>query len=185
MVELDGKNVLSASSDKAASGLLQEVSIDPTKTPFLRWRWKVPQILPGANLLERGADDSPARLIVSFDGDLEKLDVDDRATATMVKLFSGREMPYATLMYVWDNQLPPDSLIDNAYSTRAKMIVVETGAKRIGQWLDFRRDLINDFRRAFGEEPGKIISIGVMTDSNRTESQAIAYYGDIFLNNKP
>jgi hypothetical protein len=181
IVELDGARVLKAHSMQAASGLLQEIAADPVETPYLRWQWKVPQLLPGADLSTRGMDDSPVRIIVSFDGDHGKLDVEDRAMASMVKLFSGREMPYATLMYVWDNKLPVDVMLDNAYSTRAKMIVVESGAKRTGQWLSFSRDLVNDFRRAFGEEPGKIISIGVMTDSNRTETEAIAYYGDIAL----
>jgi Protein of unknown function (DUF3047) len=181
IVELDGARVLKAHSMQAASGLLQEIVANPVETPYLRWQWKVPQLLSGADLSTRGVDDSPVRIIVSFDGDREKLDVEDRAMASMVKLFSGREMPYATLMYVWDNKLPVDVMLNNAYSNRAKMIVVESGAARTGQWLNFRRDLVSDFRRAFGEEPGKIISIGVMTDSNRTETEAIAYYGDIAL----
>ncbi len=185
VVELEGVRVLKAHSDKAASGLLQDVAIDPVEMPHLQWRWKVEQLLPGANLSRRGHDDSPVRLIVSFDGDHEKLDFEDRAAAKLVKLFSGREMPYATLMYVWDNKLPVGTMLDNAHSGRAKMIVVESGAARTGQWLSFTRNIVDDFRRAFGEAPGKVISVGVMTDSNATESVAIAYYGDIALQESP
>lgn len=185
MVDDNGVQVLRAFSDKAASGLVQDVSIDAQATPYLRWRWKVPKLLAGADLTTRGADDSPVRIIVSFDGDHEKLDVEDRSMASMVKLFSGRDMPYAALMYVWDNKLPIDVIFDNAHSGRAKMVVVESGEARVGQWLNFRRNLLNDFQRAFGEVPGKIISVAVMTDSNRTETEAIAYYGDIVLEAAP
>ncbi len=185
VVELDGQRVLRAHSDKAASGLLQDVAIDPVESPNLSWRWQVKHILPGADLNRRGSDDSPVRVIVSFDGDHDKFDVEDRAAARLVKLFSGRDMPYATLMYVWDNKLPVGTMLDNAHSGRAKMIVVESGATRTGQWLNFSRNVVNDFKRAFGEAPGRVISVGVMTDSNTTESEAIAYYGDIVLQELP
>lgn len=185
VVEFEGQRVLMAHSDKAASGLLQDVAIDPTESPNLSWRWHVKQILPGADLNRRGSDDSPVRVIVSFDGDHDKLDVEDRATARLVKLFSGRDMPYATLMYVWDNKLPVGTMLDNAHSGRAKMIVVESGGSRTGQWLNFTRNVVNDFKRAFGEYPGRVISVGVMTDSNTTESEATAHYGDIVLQERP
>ncbi len=185
MVDDNGRQVLRAYSDKAASGLLQEVAIDPLLAPYLRWQWKVPKLLLGADLSVRGMDDSPVRVIVSFDGDHQKLDVEDRAVGDMVKLFSGRAMPYASLMYVWDNKLAVNTMLDNAYSSRAKMIVVESGDGRAGKWLNFSRNIVNDFKRAFGELPGQIISIAVMTDSNRTETEAIAYYGDIVLGTEP
>ncbi len=185
IVAMDGQNVLQARSEKAASGILQEVMIDPFAKPTLNWKWKVPHILPGADLTKRGRDDSPARLIIGFDGDRTKFDFEDNATANLVKLFSGREMPYATLMYVWDNNLPIDTLVDNVHSGRAKMIVVESGAAHLDRWLTFSRNIVEDFRRAFGEEPGKIISVGVMTDSNTTENDATAYYGDIVLMPQP
>lgn len=181
VVEKDGRNVLEARADKSASGILQELSIDPMDTPILRWQWKVTQTLSGADLTKGGRDDSPVRVIVSFDGDLETLDPEDRAMASMVKLFSGRPMPYATLMYVWDNKLPPDVMLDNAHSGRAKMVVVESGSAHVGQWLTFTRDLTADFQRAFGEKPGRIISVGVMSDSNTTEQNIVSYYGDIAL----
>jgi hypothetical protein len=181
VIEKDGRHVLEARADKSASGILQELSLDPLQTPILRWQWKVTQTLPGADLTKGGRDDSPVRVIVSFDGDFEKLDVEDRAMANMVKIFSGRAMPYATLMYVWDNNLPADVMLDNAHSSRAKMVVVESGAARVGQWLTFTRDITADFQRAFGEKPGRIISVGVMSDSNTTEQNIVSYYGDISL----
>lgn len=181
IVEDGGSRVLEANADSSASGVLQELAINATQYSMLSWRWRVSQLAPGADLSRRGSDDSPARVIVGFDGDRKKFDFEDRAMADMVKLFSGREMPYATLMYVWDRKLPVGTVLENAHSGRAMMIVVESGERRVGQWLGFSRNVVEDFRRAFGETPGPIISVGVMTDSNTTRSKITAYYGDIVL----
>ncbi len=181
IVEDGGSRVLEADADSSASGVLQELAVKTAQYPTLSWRWRVSQLAPGADLTQRGSDDSPARVIVSFDGDRKKLDFEDRAMADLVKLFSGREMPYATLMYVWDSKLPVGTVLENAHSRRAMMIVVESGEQRVGQWLSFSRNIVEDYRRAYGESPGPIISVGVMTDSNTTHSKVTAYYGDIVL----
>jgi hypothetical protein len=176
---MDGRRVLRAQAQTAASGLLQEIEIDPLVSRHLKWHWSVPQLLPEADLSKKGSDDSPVRMIVSFDGDLAKLDVEDRAMAGMVKMVSGREMPYATLMYVWDNKLPIGTFLDSPHSSRVKLIVVESGSDRLGKWVSYSRNLVADFKRAFGEMPEKIITVGVMTDTNATEKDVTAYYGDI------
>jgi hypothetical protein len=181
VVNENGTHVLEAHSESAASGLLQEVSIDPTVQRHISWRWKVPQLIATADNSRRNADDSPVRIVIAFDGDKKKFDFEDRAMADMVKLFSGREMPYATIMYIWENKLPVGTVLENAHSSRAKMIVAESGPKRVGQWLTMTRDVLEDYRQAYGEEPGKIISVGVMTDTNTTGSKVTAYYGDIMF----
>ncbi len=179
IVDLDGERVLAARANVSASGLLQPLAITSNEYPFLNWRWKVPKLIPGANNASRGGDDSPVRVIVAFDGDKSKLDFEDQTLGRTVKMFSGREMPYATIQYIWENQLPPETVLENARTSRSKMLVVESGPRRLGQWLSFKRDLRADFRRLFGEPPGPIIFVGVMTDSNATGTQTSAYYGDI------
>lgn len=181
VINENGTHVLEARSESAASGLLQEVSIDPNVQRHISWRWKAPQLIPTADNTRRNADDSPVRIVIAFDGDKKKFDFEDRAMADMVKLFSGREMPYATIMYIWENKLPVGTVLENAHSSRAKMIVAESGPKRVGQWLTMTRNVLDDFRQAYGEEPGKIISVGVMTDTNTTGSKVTAYYGDIMF----
>jgi hypothetical protein len=181
IVDLDGERVLEAKADVSASGILQPLSVTASDYPMLSWRWKVPQLIEGADNASRIGDDSPVRVIVAFDGDKSKFDFEDKALAHTVKLFSGREMPYATIQYIWENKLPPETVIDNAKTSRAKMLVVESGPTKLGQWLDFKRNLRTDFQRLFGEPPGNIIFVGVMTDSNATETNIRAWYGDIRL----
>lgn len=179
IVEHDGESVLAANANMSLSGLLQPVTVAPTEYPYLSWRWKVPQLIPNADNASRLADDAAVRIVVAFDGDKSKFDFEDRALAQLVKLFSGREMPYATIQYIWENRLPAETVLDNNRTARSKMLVVESGPQHVGKWLAFRRNVKADFERMFGEPPGKIIYVGVMTDTNATASKATAYYGDI------
>lgn len=181
IVDLDGERVLRAEANVSASGLLQPLSIDTGQYPYLSWRWKVPQLIAEADNANRAADDAPVRVIVAFDGDRSRFDFEDRAFSETVKLFSGREMPYATIQYIWENRQPPGTVIDNGHTARSKMLVVDSGPAHLNQWRNFQRNLREDYQRLFGEPPGPIIFVGVMTDSNATASQAVAYYGDIRL----
>lgn len=179
IVDLDGERVLQADANVSASGLLQPLTLAANEYPHLHWRWKVPQLIADADNASRNADDSPVRVIVAFDGDKSKFDFEDSALASTVKLFSGREMPYATIQYIWENKLPKETVIDNAKTSRAKMLVVESGPERLGQWIKFQRNVKQDYERLFGEPPGSIIFVGVMSDSNATGAHINAYYGDI------
>ena len=179
IVDLEGERVLHADANMSASGLLQPLELTASEYPYLHWRWKVPQLIAEADNASRTGDDSPVRVIVAFDGDKSKFDFEDNALARTVKLFSGREMPYATIQYIWENKLPRETVLDNSKTSRAKMLVVESGPQRLGQWINFQRNVKQDYERLFGEQPGAIIFVGVMTDSNATGSQTSAYYGDI------
>jgi len=179
IIDFEGERVLAADANVSASGLLQPLALIAADYPTLQWRWRVPQLIAEANNASRTGDDSPVRIIVAFDGDKSKFDFEDSALAETVKLFSGREMPYATIQYIWENKLPKETVIDHSKTSRAKMLVVESGPERLGQWINFRRNVKQDFERLFGEPPGSIIFVGVMTDSNATGSHTSAYYGDI------
>lgn len=177
--DADGATVLEAISDQAASGLIKHLDVDAGATPWLSWRWKVPSLIEGADNRQRHLEDSPARVVIAFEGDHAKLDFEERAFAERMKALTGRELPYATLMYIWENQAPVEEVIENAHSGRIRMLVAESGASRCGKWLHFSRNVAEDFRRIYGEEPGRILSIGVMTDTDNTGARARAYYGDI------
>ena len=87
-------------------------------------------------------------------------------------------------MYVWANELPVEMVLPSPHFDRIRLIVVESGAAHLGRWRDYRRNVLEDYRRAFGEEPGDIVSVGVLTDADNTRHVAHAYYGDIRLRSK-
>jgi len=181
LVDAGGRVALEARAERAASGLYRIIRVDSRRHPLLEWEWRVPALVPGADPRIATREDAPARLIVSFHGDIGRLDFADRAQLRLAKALSGKALPYATLMYIWANDLPLETVVRNPHSGRVRMIVVGSGTRGLGEWVRVRRNLREDYRRAFGEEPWDVVAIGVMTDSDNTRSRARAYYGDIVL----
>ncbi|HBV20692.1 MAG TPA: hypothetical protein DEF07_03105 [Nitrosomonas sp.] len=154
--------VLRADSSAAASGLYREVSIDLNKTPILNWDWKVDNILTGNDERTKAGDDYPARIYV---------------------VFSGGVMFWRTraINYVWSNKQPVDSNWFNAFTKNAGMIAIQSGSGHIGRWMNESRNVLADYRRLFGEEPGAVDAVAIMTDTDNTGGTATAWYGDIWF----
>lgn len=179
--QYEGKTVLHASADIAASGLVLPLKPRDATDLFLNWQWKALDYIPSANNHDSSRDDAPLRILVAFDGDKTKLPVRDQMVFEMAKIVSGYDMPYATLMYVWAAKSPLEMLITSPRTSRVKMIVVNTGGQDLGRWHHHHRDLTKDYQAAFGELPGKIIGLGLLTDTDNTRTQVNAIYGDIEL----
>lgn len=174
-----GVTVIEARAEQSASGLSKALNIDPNHMPWIQWRWRVPELISTADNTRRDLEDAPVRVIVTFQGDMTKLDFEERALAARVKALTGKSLPYATLMYIWENKAPVGEIIDSAHTSRVKMIVVESGEGARDQWRHYERNVARDFERAFGEKPGRIKSLGIMTDTDNTGERTVAYYGDI------
>ena len=179
MVDDCGTTVVEASAEGGSSGLVEVLDVDPRKYPVLMWQWKVPEMIPGADNTRADAEDAPARVELSFAGNTKKIPIQDRVFFTLVKTLSGLDMPYATLEYVWGNGAPRETVITNTWTSRIRMILVESGRDRTGEWVREERNVNEDYRRAFGEEPGRITAIAINTDSDATGEKVHAYYGDI------
>ena len=179
LVNEQGRTVVSARAESSASGLIHPLKLDPHSYPQLHWHWKVDQLIQKADNTQKHLEDSPVRLVVSFGGDIDSLEIRDRMFFDNVRLLTGQQMPYATLMYIWENRAPLETVIDNRHTSRIKMIVAESGRERLGRWQEVTRNIVEDYKRAFGEYPGPITSIGIMTDTDNTGDNAHAWYGDI------
>ena len=185
LVNEKGRTVVRARAESSASGLIHPLKLDPRSYPVLHWHWKADELIQQADHTQQHLEDSPVRLVVSFDGDLDRLNMHDRIFFDNVRLLTGQQMPYATLMYIWENRAPLNTVIDNRHTSRIKMIVAESGRDRIGKWQEVTRNIIEDYRRAFGEEPGRITAIGIMTDTDNTGDNVHAWYGDIEFRRAP
>ena len=73
------------------------------------------------------------------------------------------------------------TVVPNPHTDRIRQLVIESGPSRLAQWVDFDRDVKADFVHAFGEMPGTLHSLGIMTDSNNTGTTVDAWYGPIPL----
>jgi hypothetical protein len=186
LVDHGGRAVVSAYAQGSASGLVYPVSVDLHDYPFLHWHWMVPALIPSADNTRRQTEDSPVRVIVAFDGDKSTLPLEDRILFDQFRMIARHELPYATLVYIWENRVPRETIIASAHTSRIQMIVVESGDANVGRWPEYVRNVREDYRRAFGEEPGPVRSVGIMTDADNTGEAASGYYGDIrFLRRPP
>jgi len=175
------RTILRAFADKASSGLRHQVNIDPVKQPWLTWSWKTSSLIKTADNRFRDTEDSPVRIVLAFDGDKNKLSFMDTILFDTAKLVSGHDFPYATLMYIWENKAPKETVIANTRTGRIQMLVAESGAANVGQWVSYQRNIVDDYVKVYGEQPGRLIGVGVLTDTDNTEEKVEAWYGDIRL----
>ena len=176
-----GRTVLAANSKTSASGLAVKLRPRSAQNLMLQWEWKAVGAIPQADNAESQNDDAPLRILVAFDGNKSKLPLKEKLTFEMASLISGQEMPYATVMYIWSGKNPVNTVLNNAHTSRVKMIVVDSGWDGLKKKKKHERDLAADYKLAYGEAPGNIIGIALLTDTDNTKSETRALYGDIEL----
>ncbi len=180
-VSVEGERVVEALADRSVSGLKQRLDVDPAQRPIIEWRWRIDTPIEGADVSDRHADDAPVRVVLAFDGDTGTLPLRDQMFMERAKLLTGQDLPYATLMYVWCNRNAPETVVPNAHTSRVRKIVVQSGEGGAKEWLAYRRDIVADYERAFGKKPGRLVAVGVMSDSDNTKQVSRSWYGDIRL----
>jgi len=181
----EGRPAVAATSERSASLWRRKVAVPAQQLGDVSFSWWVPQVLAGASVADSANEDASVRVVFAFGGDTGKLSMRTRAMFDLAEALTGEVPPYATLMYVWDARAQVGSIVVNGRSDRVRKIVVDTGDRGLRQWRDHRRDLAADFRLAFGEDPGPLQSIAVMTDTDNTGSSAQAWYGAITLHAQP
>lgn len=185
ITEIDGRKVLRVEASRSYGNLVHPLpAAVPDAALRLRWRWRLDQPLAGADLRRRETDDSPLKVCALFDMPLDQLGLIERNVLRLARSVSGENLPSATLCYVWDATLAPGTLLSNAYSARVRMIVVDSGAQRLGQWTAHARDLAADFRLAFGHESAAVPpleAVLVGADADNTGSYSLGYVEGVTL----
>lgn len=177
----DGRDALSVLARSSASMTRQQVRVAPEDLGAIQFSWNVPALVPGADLARREVEDSAVRIVLVFEGDRARFSPRDHLLSELARAVTGEELPYATLMYVWCNQRPPGTVIESARTGRIRKLVVESGPDRLGRWIDYERDIRADYERVFGEPPGALVGVGLMTDTDNTRTETRAWYGPLRL----
>ena len=133
---------------------------DPDTYEWLSWDWRVDQLVEGEALERKDGSDASARVYVYFES-------------------SGLPWQKRDLDYVWSASLPVGTILNSAYSSVSKIIVVESGTASLGRWRHVERNLEEDYRRCFGKHPAHVIAIGLMSDTDNTHGQALAYFDEL------
>ena len=181
LVEDNSTVVVRAEAEASASGLTREIKINPKEYPIMQWQWKVSNILKKGNVYQKDGDDYPARIYITFEYDSSKLGFFEKVKYEAVRLLYGQYPPLGAINYIWESKAPIGTMVPNPYTDRVKMIVVESGEEKLNQWVREERNVFEDYKKAFGEEPPMISGVAIMTDTDNTGEKTISYYGDILF----
>ncbi len=157
---IKGMTALSAKSRNAASGLFKEIEINLQQTPYLNWQWLAENRLNGIEETRKEGDDYVARIYV----------------VAKHPLFFWKTR---ALNYVWSSNQKAGKHWENAYTAQAMMIAVDDEFSPLNQWQSRKRNVAEDFKDFFGENVEKVDVIAIMTDTDNSQRDAIAWYGDI------
>ena len=179
LAETEGIVAVKAESIASASGLIRKISIDPFEYPIVTWRWKVMNILQKGDVTQKRGDDYPARLYITFEYDPSKLSFLDRTKYKTAKFLYGEYPPTGAINYIWGSHAPVGTVTPNPFTDRAMMIVVESGEQKLNQWVQEKRNILDDYRMAFQSDPPAISGVAIMADTDNTGESAVSYFGDI------
>ena len=177
----EGRVAIAVNAQSSASMLRQVTRVESHDLGTVKFSWKLPDLIRYADMSLREFDDSPVRVVLAFEGDRSKFSAKNAMLSELAHVLSGEPMPYATLMYVWCNECEPGKVIVNPHTDRIRKLPLESGPDKLNRWMDYERAVRADFIKAFGEEPGVLTSISLMTDTDNTKSIARAWYGPITL----
>lgn len=159
VIREDDQWCIKATSRSAASALYYKINYDLKEYPILKWRWKVDHVLSKGDESKKEGDDYAARVYVVFPS----------------MIFWNTK----AINYIWANKLPVGKGVPNPFTSSAIMIAVETGPRHTGRWMEERRNVLEDYRTFFGQDPPPAGAIAIMTDTDNTGEEATAWYGPI------
>lgn len=162
VVDDSAGRVLRLRSTSTSFALQREVNVDLKKTPILEWQWKVTEVPKGGNFFQSATDDQAGQLIVAF---------------------SWRKF----IAYIWDSTVPQGTVGDapSPPLRTVKAVVVQSGERETGKWVTETRNVAEDYKRLFGEDPAKAVGVRIQINSQHTKSNAEIYWRSIRFKAQP
>ena len=183
-VTLDGHRVLRVEAVASYGNLVHPLVDLPETARRLSWRWRLDEPNPAADLRRRDGDDSPIKVCALFDLPTSALPFVERQLLRVARLRAGETLPSASVCYVWDNRLPPGTVLDNAFTRRIRMIVLRGPEAPLRAWVSEQRDVVADFLRLFGDESQTVpplVGVAIAADADNTHGRSVAYVAAISL----
>lgn len=169
---------LKAVSRASSSGLLYKQEFDVYRSPNIRWRWKVDSVYTGENAEmanRKQGDDYPIRILLLFKFDPNLVDPPRRFTYQAAKRRYGDYPPHSALAYVWASSSTAEPIITSPYSQYTRIVSLQRGGERIMRWIDENRNILEDYRLAFGEDPPATATLAILSDSDDMGQSSVSY----------
>ena len=162
VVEESPTKILHLKSRNEGSTIAKEVKINVKETPILEWRWKAVVLPAGGDSRKKATDDQAAQIYVTF----------PRFPSAVRSRIIG---------YVWDTTAPEGTIVQSEKTSLVTYVVVRSGPKDLNRWLTESRNVYEDYKRIYKEEPGELGAVSISIDSNDTKSSAESYVGAILF----
>ncbi len=177
--------VLEGVADASAGALVFRFDGDAQASSILRFKWRAGNLIPSSDPKTKAGDDYVARIYITFANDPQRSSLREKAENAIAHALYAETPPHAALAYVFTQKAKLGDIITSPYTARVKKLVVDADPESVGKWKSFTRDIYDDYKRAFGEEPTKISGIAIMVDTDNTGEKASARFGDITLSARP
>lgn len=155
-------NAIHLKSANNSSAVYKDLELDLKEFPVINWKWKAAKLPKGADVRKRSADDQAAQVYVIF----------PRFPEWINSRIVG---------YIWDTSAPAGQSFQSTKSRNTKYVVMRSGQAGLGEWFQEKRNIYEDFRMFFKEEPPKTVRVSIMIDSDDTASSAESFVGDIYF----
>lgn len=155
LVREDGFSALRLRSADTSFSLQKEVHINLKQYPVLSWTWKVTVVPQGGDFRKSGTDDQAAQLFLAFS-------------------------KTRAIVYIWDSSAAQGAMGDAAapFFMSIKAVVMRSGRGELGRWITETRNVYDDYKKLFHEEPGEVIGVRMQINSQHTGTSAESYFGE-------
>jgi len=150
-------------SEQSSFGLTKKINIDIKKYPYLNFRWKAIELPRNGDFRKKETDDQAAQIYVAF------------GTFKLTAKIVG---------YLWENKLPKLTTGVSPAWSKTRLIVLESGSEKIGEWVCEKRNIYNDYKDFFEKEPPEAKLLSLYINSQHTKSRAESYFGEIYFSKK-
>jgi hypothetical protein len=156
VVKDEGTSAVRLRSAATSFSLQKEVHVDLRRFPVLTWKWKVTKLPEGGDFRKSDADDQAAQLFLAFS-------------------------KTRAIVYIWDTSAPQGTMGNAAapFFMSIKAVVVRSGRTGTGAWITETRNVYDDYRRLFHEEPGEINGVRLQINSQYTGTAAESFFADV------
>ncbi|HEX9756289.1 MAG TPA: DUF3047 domain-containing protein [Nitrospiria bacterium] len=171
-VRLESKGVLTF--------LQKRVNIDIKQFPIVTWKWKVENILEGIDERTQEGDDHPIRIFFVFEPDESKQSLWFRIKRFLyLDWVHGHPVGGRFTEFLWSSHLTPGDIINDPGKPWQKLMVIEGRHENVDRWFSYKRNLYEDFKKLYKEEPRRLIFIGILNDTDQTGQDAVSYITDL------
>jgi len=165
--------------------LERKVDIDIRKYQAVSWMWRVDNVLQNIDERTLAGDDHPIRIFFVFKPDNKTQSFWFRLKRVLyLDAAHGHAMGGRFTEYLWSSYLPKGEVIKDPGKPMQKLMVIEGGTGNVGKWLRYKRNLYEDFKKLYNEEPRRLIFIGILNDTDATGQEATSYIADLRFETK-